>query len=88
MRGSSSEASPLAVHSLCYKAEGGDGGHEQDQVVELGRIVSGFPAQLLLAVSRTALREYALSSASVRASTKKRRRFGRLEGWAGSGLFL
>jgi len=29
----------------------------------------------------TALREYALSSASVRASTKRRRRLGRFEGY-------
>lgn len=36
----------------------------------------------------TAFLEYALSSASVRASTKRRRRFGRLDGWSTSAYIL
>lgn len=70
----------LAIHSLGNEAENSDRRHEQDEVVELfeplahGRLV-------LIGTIRTALREYALSSASVRASTKRRRRLGKLDGY-------
>jgi hypothetical protein len=62
------------THALCYQPKNCNGGHKQHKVVELEavRLVAGDNRD-----EPTAVLEYALSSASVRASTKRRRKFGR-----------
>lgn len=65
-----------STHALGGQAEDGDRRNEEDEVVEL-------MAPLVLTSlerrgGRTAVREYSFSSTSVRASTKRRRKLGRL----------
>lgn len=67
----------FAAHSLRNDREGGDGRHEDDQVVEL-RTISTNDAGEITRLEHTAFLEYELSSASVRASTNSRRRLGKL----------
>jgi len=66
------------MHLLSDQGECCHAGHEQHEIVELHGVNTSLhlgTATLLL----TALREYALSSASDLASTNSRRRLGRLD---------
>lgn len=70
----------LSVHPLRNEAEDSHGRHEENQVVELENQLDKCSYIHASSMLRTAFREYALSSASVRASTNRRLRFGRFEG--------
>jgi hypothetical protein len=71
----------ISHHALSDKTETGYRGHEYDKVIELSICSSVLSVVVLLKERRTAFLEYSLSSASVRASTNRRRRFGKLDGF-------
>lgn len=67
----------IGAHPLCDQAEDSDGRDEKHEVVELSRIVSTQnPGCHEDHFCLTAFLEYSFSSASVRASTNKRRKLG------------
>lgn len=73
------------AHALGYEAENGNRGHEKNQVIKLhaSRDIRRVYVECRdHGFELTAFLEYALSSASVRASTKRRRRLGRFDGCA------
>lgn len=71
----------MTAHALSGKTEDGDRRDEQDQIVELPLLLDMTDVgwnEYQAEGSSTAVREYSFSSTSVRASTKRRRKLGRL----------
>ena len=69
-------------HALSDEAKNPDRRHEDNEIVKLlFTVISKSSLYVKLAMKHTAVLEYALSSVSVLASTKRRRKFGRLNGF-------